>query len=189
MILLLSLYACGGEGPAGLLAAARIVTDARGLRHIQAATERDLFYLQGYITARDRLWQMELLRRRAWGRRAEVLGEAYYSSDLQSRALGFGRWGELTAEAIVADPPIHRMLSAYADGVNQLIADVASGAQPEAPQLGILAGPIEPWRVGGTLAIGELFQFLAHEVVALHMFKADRFTRKALGLWLCSALC
>ena len=94
----MSLLACGGEVPAGLQADARIVTDASGLRHIQAATERDLFYLQGYITARDRLWQMELLRRRAWGRRAEVLGEAYYSSDLQSRALGFGRWGELTAD-------------------------------------------------------------------------------------------
>jgi penicillin amidase len=156
MILLLSLYACGGEVPAGLQADARIVTDASGLRHIQAATERDLFYLQGYITARDRLWQMELLRRRAWGRRAELLGEAYYSSDLQSRALGFGRWGELTAEAIVADPPIHRMLSAYADGVNQLIADVASGAQPEAPQLALLDGPIEPWRVEDTLAIEKL---------------------------------
>lgn len=156
MLLLLSLLACRGDEPAGLQADARIVTDASGLRHIQAATERDLFYLQGYITARDRLWQMELLRRRAWGRRAELLGEAYYSSDLQSRALGFGRWGELTAEAIVADPPIHRMLSAYADGVNQLIADVAAGTQPEAPQLALLDGPIEPWRIEDTLAIEKL---------------------------------
>ena len=65
----------GDERLIGLHERAEVLRDAFGVPHIFAADEHDLFYLQGYVTAQDRLWQMDLYRRAAAGRLAEVLGE------------------------------------------------------------------------------------------------------------------
>src|SRR5438094_8949646 len=58
----------------GLDAAARITRDADGVPHIFAANEHDLFFLQGWVHAEDRLFQMDVLRRTASGTLAEILG-------------------------------------------------------------------------------------------------------------------
>src|SRR5579863_10457343 len=58
----------------GLSAPVTVQRDTHGVPHISAATENDLFMAQGYVTAQDRLWQMDLLRRNANGELAEILG-------------------------------------------------------------------------------------------------------------------
>jgi penicillin amidase len=66
-----------------------VVVDTEGMAHIYGADADDVYFMQGYYTASDRLFQMDLLRRRVLGRRAEVLGAELVSSDKQSLALRF----------------------------------------------------------------------------------------------------
>src|SRR6266480_7630140 len=76
---------------AGLRERVTVRRDERGIPYIEAANDDDLYFAQGYITASDRLWQMDLLRRNVRGELAEVLGPAALSQDQRHRTLGFGR--------------------------------------------------------------------------------------------------
>src|SRR5215467_2361347 len=58
----------------GLRARVTISFDERGIPHIEAQNQDDLYFAQGYVVARDRLWQMDLLRRTARGELAEIFG-------------------------------------------------------------------------------------------------------------------
>src|SRR5207247_8851166 len=68
-----------------------VLRDSYGVPHIYAKTEHDLWYLQGYVTAQDRLFQMDLYRRAGSGRLAEVLGEPALDADRQMRTFGLAR--------------------------------------------------------------------------------------------------
>ena len=81
----------------GLRAKVTVRRDERGIPYIEAANDDDLYFAQGYITASDRLWQMDLLRRNVRGELAEVLGSAVLSQDQLHRTLGFGRIVDATA--------------------------------------------------------------------------------------------
>jgi acyl-homoserine lactone acylase PvdQ len=63
--------------------------DAHGVPHIEAATEDDLFVAQGYVTAQDRLWQMDAFRRNANGELAEVMGFSMVAHDRRSGSCSF----------------------------------------------------------------------------------------------------
>jgi penicillin amidase len=77
----------------GLSAPVTVRRDAHGVPHIQAATQDDLFVAQGYVTAQDRLWQMDTYRRSANGELAEVLGSRVVRHDIVERVLGFRKTG------------------------------------------------------------------------------------------------
>jgi penicillin amidase len=66
---------------AGLSAPVTVRRDAHGVPHIDAATQDDLFLAQGYVTAQDRLWQMDLYRRNANGELAEIFGSSQLKHD------------------------------------------------------------------------------------------------------------
>lgn len=137
----------------------QVHVDAAGIAHIQAQSQRDAFFAQGWQSAHDRIFQMDLLRRRAWGRRAEVLGEAMFASDLQSRALGFGAWGEATLAALPSeDPELYEAMAAYTDGVNAwlLAASLGRDDQSLPPQFQALGYQPEPWRIEDSAAIEKL---------------------------------
>ena len=68
----------------GLGARVEVLRDSLGVPHIFAKTPEDMFYAQGYVHAQDRLWQMELFRRVAEGRMAEVLGTGPASGGRQT---------------------------------------------------------------------------------------------------------
>ncbi len=104
---------------AGLSAPASVVRDIRGVPHIRAANATDLFTAQGYVTAQDRLWQMDMSRRYSAGELAEVLGGGYVALDQQQRILRL----RLAAEKAVAllSPRDREHLEAYARGVNAFI--------------------------------------------------------------------
>src|SRR5512134_1763449 len=74
---------------AGLRQEVRVLRDEWGVPHIYAASVDDLFFAQGYVAAQDRLWQMEMWRRAAEGRLAEVLGPAAVARDRQARLLKY----------------------------------------------------------------------------------------------------
>src|SRR5213076_1123410 len=74
---------------AGLKSSVTIRRDERGIPYIEAANDEDLYFAQGYITASDRLWQMDLLRRTVRGELSEIFGQATLSQDKTQRVFGF----------------------------------------------------------------------------------------------------
>src|SRR5438309_8353096 len=96
---------------AGLHDRVTVRRDERGIPYIEAANNDDLYFAQGYITASDRLWQMDLLRRNVRGELAEILGPAALSQDQRHRTLGFGRIVDATAAQMA--PQMRAVLEAY----------------------------------------------------------------------------
>jgi penicillin amidase len=121
----------------GLHESVTVTSDAYGIPAIAAGSRGDAIRAFGYITARDRLFQMDLLRRTGAGRLAEVLGEAMRETDVRQRTFGFSG----TAGAIAARLPRDQreILDAYAEGVNDYLARMTTppfeflllGYQPE----------------------------------------------------------
>jgi penicillin amidase len=103
----------------GLDQRAEILRDSYGVPHVYAQTAHDLFYLQGYATAQDRLFQMDLYRRAGEGRLAEVLGEPALDSDKQFRTFGLARVA--ARELRLLRDETRENLTAYADGVNKFL--------------------------------------------------------------------
>src|SRR3989442_7889905 len=103
----------------GLKAAARIIRDTDGIAHIRARNQHDLFFLQGYVHAQDRLFQMDVSRREASGTLAELLGPAALPQDVQLRTLGLRR--AAVRSLAVISPRARTALDAYADGVNAFV--------------------------------------------------------------------
>jgi len=114
---------------AGLSAPVMVRRDAHGVPHIEAATQQDLFMAQGYVTAQDRLWQMDAFRRNANGELAEILGPSLVRHDKTQRVLQLRN----TARRIYANLPAEdrSRLDAYARGVNLYIAQHADTLPPE----------------------------------------------------------
>lgn len=108
----------------GLHETVSVVFDKRQVPHIFAQNEHDLFFAQGYVTARDRLWQMEIQTQAAAGRLAEIMGPSRIEHDLFQRRLGIPRAAEQALETAKKDPETWLALQAYADGVNAWIADL-----------------------------------------------------------------
>ena len=71
----------------GLAAPVTVERDARGVPHIHASSLDDLVFAQGFVTAQDRLWQMDLLRRHAAGELAAILGRSMLGHDRLQRTL------------------------------------------------------------------------------------------------------
>ena len=105
---------------AGLSAPVEVSRDARGVPHLRASSLQDLFFAQGYVTAQDRVWQMDLSRRLAEGELSEVFGERALSLDLDNRTLGFRQVSERALAEL--SPEARAPLTAYANGVNAFIA-------------------------------------------------------------------
>jgi penicillin amidase len=103
----------------GLSAPVTVQRDAHGVPHIHASSMEDLVFAQGYITAQDRLWQMDIIRRHAAGQLAEILGSSVLEQDRLQRTLQL----RATADRAVAllPPDQKRWLAIYANGVNASI--------------------------------------------------------------------
>ena len=98
-----------------------IVRDAEGIPHIYAQSTDDAYFALGFVHAQDRLWQLELNRRIAAGRMAEILGPNAVDTDRFLRSLGVRR----NAEAILKNlsPDTRAALDAYAKGINAYLAN------------------------------------------------------------------
>ncbi|TCI00323.1 penicillin acylase family protein [Roseococcus sp. SYP-B2431] len=119
---------------AGLSSPVTIALDEVGIPRIRARTERDAAIALGFLHARDRLFQMEMMRRGAQGRLSEIAGSATLRNDRFVRLLGLARRAEADFAALDADT--RGMLEAYAIGVNAWIAERGRFAAPEFLALG-----------------------------------------------------
>ncbi|MBK8047277.1 MAG: penicillin acylase family protein [Anaerolineales bacterium] len=102
-----------------LEAPATVRRDKHGVPYITAANEADLFRVQGWTHAQDRLWQMEQARRTASGRLAEIFGAPALEADRFCRIIGYRRAAE--AELATLDPATRQILDWYTEGVNAYI--------------------------------------------------------------------
>lgn len=112
-------------GRPGIGKAGRILIDAYGIPHLYAETEADLFFLQGFNAARDRLWQIDLWYKRGLGRLAANFGEAFLGHDIAARKILYR--GDLAKEWAAYGPDARALFGAFVDGVNAYIALTRSG--------------------------------------------------------------
>ena len=134
---------------AGLSAPVTVRRDAHGVPHLDAATQDDLFTAQGYLTAQERLWQMDIFRRNANGELAEILGPSLVKHDRAQRVLQFRN----TARRVYANLPAgeRAYLDDYARGVNLYISQHQDTLPPE---FKLLHYRPQPWSGTDSLSIG-----------------------------------
>jgi penicillin amidase len=126
--------------------------DARGIPYIEARSDADLYFAQGYVTASDRLWQMDLLRRVARGETAEIFGERSLESDKHFRRFGFAEVANQSLGSLT--PQLRAALNAYAGGVNAYIASLDEKSLPIEFQ--ILKYRPRQWTPSDTIAVGKI---------------------------------
>jgi penicillin G amidase len=114
--------------------------DERGMPHIYAGTEKDLYFAVGFLMARERLWQMDLIRRATRGRLSEIFGAEYVETDLFLRSLCMTEKSKLLLAN--ASSEIILAMQYYCDGVNRYIADQGRKLPPE---FRILSYKPDPW--------------------------------------------
>ena len=136
-----------------------IVTyDSLGVPNIAAANLPDLFFAQGYVTAQDRLWQMDMTRRYASGDLAVILGPEYVKYDREQRILGLRQVAEKAAAEM--DPQQRAQFEAYAAGVNAYIEQHRKTLPLEFRFLGYFP---HVWTVEDSLLVGlSMTEFLNH---------------------------
>ncbi len=135
----------------GLSTPVQVLRDQQGVPHIRAHNLDDLFFAQGYVTAQDRLWQMDLSRRYAAGELSEVFGSVALSHDRQQRILGFRHLAENSVQYL-SDSDKH-YLEVYARGVNAYIAQQQQ-SKTLPLEFRILRYRPKPWTVTDSLLVG-----------------------------------
>ncbi|HGM5579225.1 TPA: penicillin acylase family protein [Pseudomonas putida] len=133
---------------AGLGAPVSVRYDDRGVPHLQAQNEPDLYRALGYVHAQDRLFQMELVRRLARGELAEVLGSKLVPTDTLFRSLRIREQAARMVERLDHQSPSWLALQAYLDGVNSWQA-----SHPKPVEFDVLGIPERPFTAEDTLSI------------------------------------
>jgi penicillin amidase len=152
-----------------LTGAVDVVRDQWGIPHIYGENEADVAFAQGYVTAQDRMLQMDLTRHSAGGTLAELLGDvspALIDSDIQMRAHHFTQtctaaWQTLSSSTDPKDQTTAKMITSFAAGVNAYIADLQSQKFTLPPALVFLYDPqtIKPWTEVDSLLVGQRLVF------------------------------
>ncbi len=137
-----------GTVQAPVAAPVSVAFDARGVPHIRAGSLEDALFVQGYVTAGDRLWQMDMLRRYTAGDLSEVVGPSALETDRESRRLRLRRIAE---DAYITLPAADRAaMAAYTRGVNAYIATHLRALPVEFTLLGYQP---RPWSVVDSLLV------------------------------------
>ena len=132
----------------GLKASVTVHRDEKGMAYIYAQNREDLILVQGFITAQDRLFQMELTRMFASGRIGELAGENARGLDVRMRTLGFRRHAEKHAAKLNIET--RKFLQTYVDCVNAFITTRPQNIHLEFKLAGIQPFP---WRIEDSLTI------------------------------------
>src|SRR5579863_3251268 len=132
----------------GLSAPVTVTRDGHGVPTIEAATMEDLFFAQGFVTAQDRLWQMDVMRRYGSGELSEILGEDTLKLDREQRILGLRAAAKKSLE--MATPRDRSYYEAYARGVNAYIGTHGDKLPIE---FRILRYAPKPWRAEDSVVV------------------------------------
>jgi len=142
----------------GLSEPVSVVRDSHGVPTIEASNFDDLYFAQGYVTAQDRLWQMDGMRRYAAGELSEILGPDFIQHDREQRILGMRAAARKTVE--VASPESRLHFEAYARGVTAFIESHRDHLPLE---FRILQYQPRPWTPeDSALIAGQMIQDLTH---------------------------
>lgn len=137
--------------------------DGLGIPHIYAHSDEDAMVASGYMMARLRLFQLEVVRRQAWGRAAELLGESAYHGDIVSRTFDFPGHGIASRVRIESEfPEQAKLMTAFVRGINLYIDKLRRGEVPLPPELKPEAldyvpepfGNDDPYVIGKMLSFG-----------------------------------
>jgi penicillin G amidase len=134
---------------AGLSAPVTVTRDTHGVPTIEAATLEDLFFAQGYVTAQDRLWKMDVMRRFAGGELSEILGEETLKLDREQKILGLR--AAARKQLGTASARDRSYFEAYARGVNAYIGTHGNRLPIEFRILGYAP---KPWSSEDSVVIG-----------------------------------
>jgi penicillin amidase len=137
---------------AGLKDRVTIRRDERGIPYIEATNDDDLYFAQGYVTASDRLWQMDLLRRNVRGELSEIFGAGALGEDKRHRTMGLSAVVEESAKRL--PPNLNAAMSAYANGVNAFIDSLTDQTTP--PEFRLLQYKPRHWTPADSLCVGKL---------------------------------
>jgi len=122
LILLISFSCSKSQNINGLEEEVEVLRDDYGINHIYANNENDLFFMQGYLAAKDRLFQFEIWRRQATGTVAEIFGEEEFERDLGTRLFKFR--GDIEEELNHYHENGYEIITSYTDGVNAYIKEI-----------------------------------------------------------------
>ena len=137
----------------GLDSPVKVIRDIDGIPHILGNNEHDVVFVQGYLHAQDRFFQMDASRRQGSGTLAELLGSPALASDVQLRTFGLRRAAVRSLSAL--SPETQAGLQAYADGVNYYLT-----SQPLPPEYTVLEiSQAEPWTPLDSVVVGKLIAF------------------------------
>ncbi|MFI5112111.1 MAG: penicillin acylase family protein [Terriglobales bacterium] len=164
-----SLPQLDGSVRVAIAAPVTVIRDAHGVPHIAAANMEDLLFAQGYVTAQDRLWQMDMTRRYVAGELAEILGPDYVKSDRYQRTLGMRQVAQRAA-ATISDTD-RGLLDAYARGVNGYLDSHRSSLPVEFRVLGYVP---RPWLPEDTLLIACMFNEMLNLFLMDNMLARER---------------
>ena len=135
----------------GLEKPAKIIVDYWGIPHIYADTHYDAFFVQGFNAARDRLWQIDLWRRRGLGQLAEVFGEAYVEQDRAARLFLYR--GDMYREWLAYGSDAKRIATAFTNGINAFVSllETQPGLMP--PEFELLGYRPATWQPADVVRI------------------------------------
>lgn len=156
--------ACATDAPdpdrfTGLSATVELRRDDFGVMHVEGRTARDALYGAGYAQAVDRLWQMDMARRRALARRAEVMPDRA-DDDALVRHFDFAGLGRANAERMrVEHPETHALVVAWVAGVNARVREVRDGRAPRPYGFELLDYDPEEWSVADPYSVAKLILF------------------------------
>ena len=134
------------------LRAASVVRDADGVAHIKAQNPHDLFFLQGWVHADDRLFQMDVRRRRGSGTLAELLGSSALPSDVQLRTFGLRRTAERSLRCCRRDPGGSARVRRRGERLDRT-------QQAAVAVRGVQVTKVAPWTVVDSLVVNKMLAF------------------------------
>jgi len=139
---------------AGLNAPVTVRRDARSIPYIEAKNDADLYFAQGFITASDRLWQMDFLRRVSRGELSEIFGKTgpVFEEDKRWRRMGFAKIAEDSLATL--NPQLKKALEDYSRGVNAYIGALDKDSLPL--EFKLLQYKPAPWKPTDTICLGKI---------------------------------
>ena len=139
------------ESVHGLRAPAEILVDQWGIPHIYAANDHDVFFVQGWNAARDRMWQIDLWRKRGLGLLAGSFGPAYVEQDAAARLLLYR--GDPAAEWAELGPAVKTETEAFVEGINAYVAALQSHPEKLPVEFRITGTTPDLWTVDDVVRI------------------------------------
>ncbi|MWB76832.1 penicillin acylase family protein [Pseudooceanicola sp. 216_PA32_1] len=162
----------------GLDGPVEILMDRWGVAHIRAGSDADLFYAQGFNAARERLWQIDLWRKRGLGLLARDFGPGFIEQDKAARHFLYR--GDMAADWAAYAPDARQICEAFTAGINAYVDAALTGRQPMPPEFALMDTQPDYWQPEDVTRIRShcltrnlLSEVVRNNAIAAHGARAD----------------